>query len=157
MVLATLTVWLLTGVWHGAGWNYVLWGLMMFLLILLERLFFGKLLKALPLLGHLYLPLVIALSWVFFITPGPEAALAYFSRLFGGGAPASDPGDWLAVLRRCWPYLALALADSTPLPALLWQKISGSRLAWLLLFLLFWVCVFFMATAAGDPFLYFSF
>ena len=157
MVLATLTVWLLTGVWHGAGWNYVLWGLMMFLLILLERLFFGKLLKALPLLGHLYLPLAIALSWVFFITPGPEAALAYFSRLFGGGAPASDPGDWLAVLRRCWPYLALGLADSTPLPALLWQRISGSRLAWLLLFLLFWVCVYFMATAAGDPFLYFSF
>lgn len=157
MVLATLTVWLLTGVWHGAGWNYVLWGLMMFLLILLERLFFGKVLKALPLLGHLYLPLAIALSWVFFITPGPEAALVYFSRLFGGGAPASDPGDWLAVLRRCWPYLALALADSTPLPALLWQKISGSRLAWLLLFLLFWVCVYFMATAAGDPFLYFSF
>ena len=157
MVLATLTVWLLTGVWHGAGWNYVLWGLMMFLLILLERLFFGKVLKALPLLGHLYLPLAIALSWVFFITPEPEAALAYFSRLFGGGAPASDPGDWLAVLRRCWPYLALGLADSTPLPALLWQKISGSRLAWLLLFLLFWVCVYFMATAAGDPFLYFSF
>lgn len=157
MVLATLTVWLLTGVWHGAGWNYVLWGLMMFLLILLERLFFGKVLKALPLLGHLYLPLAIALSWVFFITPGPESALAYFSRLFGGGAPASDPGDWLAVLRRCWPYLAIALADSTPLPALLWQRISGSRLAWLLLFLLFWFCVFFMATAAGDPFLYFSF
>ena len=129
----------------------------MFLLILLERLFFGKVLKALPLLGHLYLPLAIALSWVFFIAPGPEAALAYFSRLFGGGAPASDPGDWLAVLRRCWPYLALGLADSTPLPALLWQKISGSRLAWLLLFLLFWVCVYFMATAAGDPFLYFSF
>ena len=157
MVLATLTVWLLTGVWHGAGWNYVLWGLMMFLLILLERLFFGKVLKALPLLGHLYLPLAIALSWVFFITPEPEAALAYFSRLFGGGAPASDPGDWLAVLRRCWPYLALAMTDSTPLPGMLWQRISGSRLAWLLLFLLFWVCVYFMATAAGDPFLYFSF
>ena len=157
MVLATLTVWLLTGVWHGAGWNYVLWGLMMFLLILLERLFLGRVLKALPLLGHLYLPLVIALSWVFFITPGPEAAFSYFSRLFGGGAPASDPADWLSVLGRCWPYLALALADSTPLPGMLWQKISGSRLAWLLLFLLFWVCVYFMATAASDPFLYFSF
>ena len=91
-------------------------------------------------------------------TPAPtEAALAYFSRLFGGGAPASDPGDWLAVLRRCWPYLALAMTDSTPLPGMLWQRISGSRLAWLLLFLLFWVCVYFMATAAGDPFLYFSF
>ncbi len=157
MVLATLTVWLLTGVWHGAGWNYVLWGLMMFTLILLERLLYGKALKRLPLLGHLYLPLVIALSWVFFITPGPGEAGAYFARLFGGGGAAPDPGDWLGVLRRCWPYLALGLAGSTPLPGRLWARISGRRAAWVLLFVLFWVCVYFMATAAGDPFLYFSF
>ena len=157
MVLATLTVWLLTGVWHGAGWNYVLWGLMMFLLIMLERLLYGRALKRLPLLGHLYLPLVISLSWVFFITPGPGEARVYFARLFGGGSPAGDPADWLAVLRRCWPYLAMALAASTPLPGRLWQKISGNAFSWLLLFLLFWVCVYFMATAAGDPFLYFSF
>lgn len=157
MVLATLAVWLLTGVWHGAGWNYVLWGLMMFLLILLERLFYGKALKRLPLLGHLYLPLVISLSWVFFITPGPGEAFSYFFRLFGGGAPAADPADWLEILRHSWPYLAIALADSTPLPALLWRKLSGSGFSWLLLFLLFWVCVYFMATAAADPFLYFSF
>ena len=157
MVLATFTVWLLTGVWHGAGWNYVLWGLMMFVLILLERLFYGRALNRLPLLGHLYLPLVIALSWVFFITPGPNEAFAYFARLFGGGGAAADPGDWIAVLRRCWPYLALALAGSTPLPGRLWARLSGRGFAWALLFGLFWLCVYFIATAAGDPFLYFSF
>ncbi len=157
MVLATFTVWLLTGVWHGAGWNYVLWGMMMFVLILLERLFYGRALNRLPLLGHLYLPLVIALSWVFFITPGPNEAFAYFARLFGGGGAAADPGDWIAVLRRCWPYLALALAGSTPLPGRLWARLSGRGFAWALLFGLFWLCVYFIATAAGDPFLYFSF
>lgn len=157
MVLATLTVWLLTGVWHGAGWNYVLWGLMMFLLIMGERLFYGRALKRHPLVGHIYLPLMIALSWIFFITGKPAEALAYFLRLFGAGGPGGTPGDWLSVLRRCWPYLAAALAASTPLPARLWAKISGRGAAWVLLFGLFWLCVYFMATAAGDPFLYFSF
>jgi alginate O-acetyltransferase complex protein AlgI len=157
MLLSTLTVWLLTGIWHGAGWNYVLWGLMMFVLIMGERLLYGDALRRLPLLGHLYLPFVIALSWVFFITPGPGEAAAYFARLFGGGGAAVDPKDWLGVLRACWPYLALGLVGSTPLLSLLWKKISGRGAAWVLLFCLFWLCMYFTATAAGDPFLYFSF
>ena len=157
MILATLTVWLLTGVWHGAGWNYVLWGLMMFLLIMGERLLYGRVLEKLPALGHLYLPLMIALSWVFFFTTGPRDAAAYFLRLFGGGGAAVNGRDWLDVLRACWPYLALGLVGSTPLPARLWKKISGRASAWVLLFGLFWLCMYFLATAAGDPFLYFSF
>ena len=156
MLLSTLAVWLLTGVWHGAGWNYVLWGLTMFALIMGERLLYGGTLKKLPALGHLYLPLVISLSWVFFITDGPAGAAAYFSRLFGGGA-AVNRRDWLDVLRACWPYLALGLVGSTPLPERLWKKISGGAAAWVLLFGMFWVCMYFIATAAGDPFLYFSF
>ena len=63
----------------------------------------------------------------------------------------------LFLLRACWPYLALGLVGSTPLPSRLWKKISGGGAAWALLFCLFWLCVYFMATAAGDPFLYFSF
>ena len=157
MLLSTVTVWLLTGIWHGAGWNYVLWGLMMCALILGERLLYGEALRALPVLGHLYVPLMISLSWVFFITAEPSAAFSYFARLFGAGGPAADPRDFLGVLRRCWPYLAAALVGSTPLPSRLWAKISGRGVAWLLLFALFWLCVYFMATAAGDPFLYFSF
>ena len=46
---------------------------------------------------------------------------------------------------------------STPLPSRLWAKLSGKAIAWLLLFALFWVCMYFLATAASDPFLYFSF
>ena len=157
MLLSTLAVWLLTGVWHGAGWNYVLWGLWMFLLIMGERLLYGGALERMPALGHLYVPLAVGLSWVFFITDGPQGAAAYFARLFGGGGANVNPGDWLDVLRACWPYLALGLVGSTPLPSRLWKKISGGGAAWALLFCLFWLCVYFMATAAGDPFLYFSF
>lgn len=157
MLLSTLAVWLLTGIWHGAGWNYVLWGLLMFVLIMGERLLYGGALKKLPVLGHVYLPLVIALSWVFFITDGPADAAAYFARLFGGGGAAVNARDFLGVLRACWPYLALGLVGSTPLPARLWKRVSGSAPAWALLFGLFWLCVYFMATASSDPFLYFSF
>ncbi len=157
MLLSTLAVWLLTGVWHGAGWNFVLWGLWMFLLIMGERLLYGGALERTPALGHLYVPLAVGLSWVFFFTDGLGGAAAYFARLFGGGDAALNPHDWLEVLRACWPYLALGLVGSTPLPSRLWKRISGSGTAWALLFCLFWLCVYFMATAAGDPFLYFSF
>ena len=157
MVLSTLVVWLLTGVWHGAGWNYILWGLMMFVLIMGERLVYGKVLQKLPALGHVYVPLLAALSWVFFITANPADAGAYFFRLVGGGGYGGSAGDWLDVLRWCWPYLALGAVMSTPLPKRLWAKISGSAAAWVLLFALFWVCMYFLGTAASDPFLYFSF
>ena len=157
LVLSTLTVWLLTGIWHGAGWNYVLWGLMMFVLIMGERLLYGKALEKVPVLGHLYLPFMITLSWVFFFTTGPGEAGAYFLRLFGGGGSAAVAGDWIEVLRACWPYLALGIAGSTPMPARLWEKISGRAVSWVLLFGLFWLCMYFLATAASDPFLYFSF
>ena len=157
MVLATLAVWLLTGVWHGAGWNYVLWGLMMFLLILGERLLYGRALRRHPLLCHIYVPLVIGLSWIFFITPTPAEAGAYFLRLAGLGGVGHSAGDWLDALRWCWPYLAIGAVMSTPLPSRLWAKLSGKAVAWLLLFALFWVCMYFLATAASDPFLYFSF
>ena len=157
MVLATLAVWLLTGAWHGAGWNYILWGLMMALLILGERLLYGRALGRHPMLGHVYVPLVIALSWVFFIAPTPTEAGAWFMRLVGLGGAGHAAGDWLDALRWCWPYLAIGAVMSTPLPGRLWAKLSGRAAAWIVLFALFWVCVYFLATAASDPFLYFSF
>ena len=157
MVFATLAVWLLTGVWHGAGWNYILWGLMMFLLIMGERLLYGGSLSRHPLLGHIYVPLMIALSWVFFITPTPAEAGAYFLRLIGLGGIGHSAGDWLDALAWCWPYLALGVVMSTPLPGRLWSKLSGRAVGWIMLFILFWVCMYFLSTAASDPFLYFSF
>ena len=157
MLLSTLTVWLLTGLWHGNGWNFVIWGMVMFTLIVCERLVYGRALEKIPVLGHLYLPPVIALSWVFFFTDGPADAAAYFLRLFGGGGTAVVGSDWIDALRSCWAYLTLGLVGSTPLPSKLWARISGCGIAWVLLFALFWVCVYFMATAASDPFLYFSF
>lgn len=157
MVLSTLTVWLLTGLWHGAGWNYIAWGLMMFVLIMGERMLYGYWLEKHPFLGHIYVPLFIGLSWIFFMTPSLGDAGTYFYRLLGGGGFAGYSRDWQDALRWCWPFLAAGLALCTPFPQRLWRKISGTGFAWLLLFNLFWVCIYFLATAASNPFLYFSF
>lgn len=157
MVLSTLTVWLLTGLWHGGGWNYVAWGLMMFALIMGERVFYGNWLKRHPFWGHIYVPLLIGLSWIFFMTTSLGNAVGYFYRLTGGGGIVGSARDWQDALRGCWHFLAIGLALSTPLPKKLWQKISGTGLAWLLLFNLFWICIYFLATATSNPFLYFSF
>jgi hypothetical protein len=129
----------------------------MFLLIMLERLIYGRLMSKTFVLGHIYIPLVIGLSWIFFITPNPGEAMAYFQRLAGGASDGFMPGDWLEVLGWCWPYLAMGVVMSTPLPSMLWKKISSRAVTWVLLFALFWVCMYFMGTAASDPFLYFSF
>ena len=157
MVLSTFVVWLLTGIWHGAGWNYVCWGMMMFALIMLERLVYGKTLTRNRALGHVYVPLMVGLSWVFFFTPDLSGAGAYFARLIGIGGVVGDPMDWLKALRWCWPYLLIAVCFSTPWPSRLWRRVSGRPAAWVALFALLWVCVFYLATAASDPFMYFSF
>ncbi len=76
-------VWMLTGLWHGAGWNFVLWGFSVFVLILVEKKCgFLKILDRIPLLGHLYMFLVIPLSWLVFAVPDMGQIGIYLCRLF---------------------------------------------------------------------------
>ncbi len=90
-------VWLLTGLWHGASWNFVLWGAWFGLLIIAERLFLGKLLEKLPeIFGWLYTMLAVILGWVLFETESISAAFGFIGALFGAGGSFSDGGSlWL--------------------------------------------------------------
>jgi alginate O-acetyltransferase complex protein AlgI len=80
-----LIVWFLTGFWHGASWNFILWGLFWGLLIFLERLFLRKIFDAIPgIFGHLYLIFAAMLGWVLFYFEDMTKLTKYFSLLFGG-------------------------------------------------------------------------
>lgn len=84
-------VWLLTGLWHGASWNFVLWGAWFGLLIAAERLFLGRILEKIPsFFSWLYTILAVILGWVLFETQDLAAAMSYFSAMFGGGGAAVD-------------------------------------------------------------------
>lgn len=79
-----LLVWFLTGLWHGAAWNFVLWGLYYFFFLMLEKLYLGKTLEKLPkAVGHLYTGLVVLFGWVFFYFEDLSAVKAFFGAAFG--------------------------------------------------------------------------
>ena len=114
-VFNTFVVWSLTGLWHGASWNFLLWGLWFFVFLMIERLFLKKVLEKLPILSNLYLIVVVALGWVVFRFINLELGFALVRSLFGlNGNPLSS---FLATnaLQSNMFLLALCAVVCTPL------------------------------------------
>lgn len=83
-LLNILIVWTLTGIWHGAGWNFLLWGLWFAFFLILEKMGIGELLKSLPkVLGFLYTAVVVLVGWVFFSVENLGGSLEYLKAMFG--------------------------------------------------------------------------
>ena len=154
--LALTVVWVFTGLWHGASWNFVLWGVMLLAFILLEKFCIGGFLKEHKLLSHLYLLFVIPQTWVVFRITKLSDIGAYFSRLFPffGTHSAVSTQDALKLLSSCWWLLLLSVLFCLPQPRRFYEKHRGTLLIDLPLFVLFWVCVYFIATSSGNAFLY---
>ena len=150
-------VWLLTGLWHGIGASYLLWASVIGLLIVNEKLWLGNVLKKTKILSHVYTVFAILLSWLPFAIPSTQKLQVYFLRLFGTGGVALNPRDYLVILRSHGILLCVGLLFLTPLPGRLYRRFKDCRWLNVLLFLLFWVIVYFLATAERDPFLYFQF
>ena len=154
--LALTVVWVFTGLWHGASWNFVLWGVMLLAFILLEKFCIGGFLRKHRLLSHLYLLFVIPQTWVVFRITKLSDIGAYFSRLFPffGTHSAVSAQDALKLLSSCWWLLLLSVLFCLPQPRRFYEKHRGTLLIDLPLFVLFWVCVYFIATSSGNAFLY---
>ena len=102
--------------------------------------------------------LVIPLSWMLFAIPSLKDIGSYIGRLFAfSGGTAVHARDFLVYGRQYAVVLVIGLLVSTPLPEKLWRRIRTSPLGTVLLLVLFWVCVYCMAVATNDPFMYFSF
>ena len=154
--LALTVVWFFTGLWHGASWNFVLWGIVLLFFILLEKFCIGSFLKKHALLSHLYLLFVIPPTWVIFRITKLSDVGAYFSRLFPffGTHSAVSAQDALKLLSSYWWLLLLGILFCLPQPRRFFEKHRGTPLIDLPLFVLFWVCVYFIATSTGNAFLY---
>jgi alginate O-acetyltransferase complex protein AlgI len=118
-------VWFLTGFWHGASWNFILWGLYFGLLILLERLFISKLLAALPgWLSHVYLLLAMLLGWVWFYFTDLRQALHTFRILLGFSGKPLLTTEVALYFRENLILLVVAVIAATPLMKWLFQWLS---------------------------------
>ena len=156
-----LVVWLLTGIWHGAGWNFLLWGGCLFVMIVAEKFVYLNILNRYPWLGHLYMMVLIPLSWLPFAVAEIRNIVVYLERLFpffnAPGAYTWYAGDYLKYGQMyVWPLLA-GLIFMTPWPRKIYEKYKESLISAVILLALFWFSIYCIHMGQDDPFLYFSF
>lgn len=155
-------VWFLTGFWHGAAWNFIIWGVYFGLILMLEKTFILRFLDRLPrFIGHLYSILLIMFGWLIFSSSSISEIGVYTKMMFGAGARFTTTTvtyDFVRLL----PFLALCTIASTPLINTLYKRItekfsaaailepvlSGSSLL---------LCTAYMVDSTFSPFLYYIF
>lgn len=153
-------VWALTGLWHGASWNFVLWGLFYFVLLVIEKMGFLKVLERQKVLSHIYTLFVVCIGWVIFSITDFSSLGVFFTRLF---TPHLVSNGTAAVgviyyLRNYAVSIALGCFFSTDLASELYARVRERR--WLkiaLMCALFLVCVAYLVDSTYNPFLYFRF
>ncbi len=163
-VLNLLIVWFLTGFWHGAAWQFILWGLFYFVFLTLEKLFLLKWLKKLPgILTHSYALLIVVLGWVLFACPDVTSAGNMYRAMF------SFDGTWfdqeaLFALGGSTVLLVICVIGSTQLPkkAAAWmeEKLGTNVFTWLsygVIGLTLLASMAFLVADSYNPFLYFRF
>lgn len=150
-------VWLLTGLWHGIGGNYLLWAGIILFCVILERLFLRDFLKRSRIISHVYTVFAILMSWLPFAIGDWNQLKIYAMKLFGMGGTAVNPSDYLTWGRQYIWLLLTGILFCMPIPGKIWENIRKRPFADLLIFVLFWVVVYFISTSAQDPFLYFQY
>jgi len=159
-VFNILVVWMLTGAWHGAAWNFVLWGLLFAVLLMAEKCLPG--LQKLPdPLRHGYVLLVVTLSFVLFNAESIAQAGSDFAALFGFAGLPLTTEETLYYLRSYAPLFAAACFGATYLPKTIGKRLQNSRFGPILelvfqLFLLIIVTAY-LVDGSFSPFLYFRF
>ena len=157
-LLNLLIVWAATGIWHGASWNYLFWGLYFFCLLMLEKLVWGKWLGKFPAaVQHLYVIVLVLISWTIFALEDLAQLGSYLQvMLCLNDAPLMN-GQTLYDLRNFLPILIVAAIGSTPLVANFWKRVSNPAIRILVLLLGLILCTAYVVASTYNPFLYFRF
>ena len=164
-LLNILLVWLATGLWHGAAWNFVLWGLLYAILLTAEKLFLLRGLQKLRVLNHVYVLLFVTLGFVLFDASSVQDAAQSIRAMFGGGGLPLVSTESVYELRSCAVLLLLAVLGAMPLPKKLYTVAQHSRMGRMIsailepvgLTALLAVCTAFLVDGSFNPFLYFRF
>lgn len=164
LVFNLFVVWFLTGFWHGAEWNFILWGLFFFVFLTIEKFFFKGFLEKSKVISHIYTLFLVAVSFVIFSANGAGEAITRVGGLFGAGnIPLVSQGALFA-LKNFGTVLIIAAVCSTPLLKKTYDKLIATKAGAVLdilevpvLLLLVIVITAYLADGSFNPFLYFRF
>jgi alginate O-acetyltransferase complex protein AlgI len=165
LIFNLFVVWFLTGFWHGAEWNFVLWGLFFFVFLSLEKLLFGGIIKKSKVAGHIYTLFLVIVSFAIFSGNNLTEAIENVGGLFGAdGIPFVSQG-FLYQLKNYGVVLLIAIVGATPLPKMAVSYLKGKKnldtavfVAEIIALLLILITVTaFLADGSFNPFLYFRF
>ena len=156
-------VWILVGFWHGAAWNFLLWGLMIFLFQILEKNLLLPLLKKeniiAKIMSHTYMIFYILVSWTIFAISDFGQLGVYLARMFPffGIGQTLNPMDFVKYLSTYGVLLILCILFCTDYPEKLLQKLQDKAISVGIALGIFWYAVYFLAIGINNPFLYFRF
>lgn len=158
-------VWALTGFWHGAEWNFIVWGLYFAILLIIEKLWLLDKLKKLKVLNHVYVMFFVLISFVIFNSNNMTEAVEYVGGMFGIGATGFVSDEFFYYLRSYGPMLIIAAIGSTPLVKNVCLRLANGEktskivniIEPIALATLLVVCTAFLVDGSFNPFLYFRF
>ena len=155
-----LIVWLLTGFWHGASWNFIIWGLFFAFFLILEKIFLKKILDNHKILGHIYTLFLVLISFVIFNFDDLGKLGSFFVNLFGFGKLPFSNFETIYYLRSYLIVLIISVIAATPIMKVVKEKYNNKVfdiLEILFCISLLIICTAFLIDASFNPFLYFRF
>jgi alginate O-acetyltransferase complex protein AlgI len=160
VIFNLMIVWLLTGFWHGASWNFIVWGVYYGILLILEKYVLEGLIKKVPVLLKWFVTMIcVMVGWVFFSAPSLSEAFSYIGAMFGYAVSFADQYGAYILLSNI-ALMIIAGVCATPLYMSLSGKIGGKKFGKVMMVaapLLFILCIIFMISETYNPFLYFRF
>lgn len=158
LLINILIVWMLTGFWHGAEWNFILWGLYFAVLLVVEKILLLKWLKKSRVISRIYVLFLVVISFVIFNAVSVKEAFEYIGAMFGVGSyPLISPETIFYIKDYCF-VLILALIGATPIPKNLASKLKATQ--WIepiVLVALLAISTAYLVDGSFNPFLYFRF
>ena len=159
-----LIVWFLTGLWHGAAWNFVVWGLYYGVILIIEKYFLSPVLDRLPdVVRHIYSIVLVVIGWVLFFSSSFGQAADYIRVMFGAGAHGFADRESMYLLTSNLILWLILIFGSTPLVHFRYEHMLRSK-KWnttiinsVVYAALFIVCIAYLVTETYNPFLYFRF
>lgn len=155
-----LIVWMLTGLWHGAAWNFVLWGLYFGVLLIIEKKRLLKVLEKHNIIGFIYSSVIVAVGWVMFALDDMKKVLAYLRALINIFNPGITNGEFLYNLRSYGVLFLIAIITSSGIAKSSYDRLlTGrlSRLKYIFAAAGFIICTAYLVDDTYNPFLYFRF